>query len=444
MTVQLTRIETRARLRQDFNRLTRYRLHTLALCLIQLICGCTESSSPTIEIDFWAMGREGEVVQQLIPKFERRFPEIRVNVQQVPWSAAHEKLLTAYAGGTLPDLFQLGNTWIPEFVALGALTELDPWIASSQQIAPQDFFPGIMQTNRIELQTYGIPWYVDTRLLFYRKDLLKRAGYAIPPTTWTAWIDALKGLKDRAGVGNYAILLPINEWAPLIIFALQCDAKLLKDNDQYGNFTSAEFRQAFKFYLQFFQQQLAPPVGNAQMANLYQEFAIGHISMYISGPWNIGEFRRRLPKELQNHWMTAPMPSPNAVYPGISLAGGASLVMNQHSEHPQAAWKLIVYLSQAAQQLEFYHLTGDLPARKAVWTDSSLTANPYAQAFWKQLQHVESPPQIPEWERITAKIADYTEAVIRKQLSVDRALERLDADVNRILEKRRWLLRRLH
>lgn len=388
------------------------------------------------------MGREGEVVQQLIPKFERRFPEIRVNVQQVPWSAAHEKLLTAYAGGTLPDLFQLGNTWIPEFVALGALTELGPVIASSQQVASRDFFPGIMQTNRIEHLTYGIPWYVDTRLLYYRKDLLKRAGYTTPPTTWTAWIDALKALKDRAGAGNYAILLPINEWAPLIIFALQCNAKLLKENNQYGNFTSTEFRKAFNFYLQFFQLQLAPPVGNTQTTNLYQEFANGRISMYISGPWNIGEFHRRLPRELQDRWMTAPMPSPNADYPGMSLAGGASLVMNKYSEHPHAAWKLIEYLSEATQQLKFYRLTGDLPARKVVWTAPSLAENPYAQAFWEQLQKVESPPQIPEWERITAKLADYTEAVLRKQLSVDQALQRLDTDINQILEKRRWLLRR--
>jgi multiple sugar transport system substrate-binding protein len=49
-----------------------------------------------------------------MPEFERRYPEIQVKVQQIPWSAAHEKLLTAYAGDAMPDVFQLGNTWIPE------------------------------------------------------------------------------------------------------------------------------------------------------------------------------------------------------------------------------------------------------------------------------------------------------------------------------------------
>ena len=64
------------------------------------------------------MGREGEVVEQMMPEFERRHPGVHVRVQQIPWSAAHEKLLTAWVGGAMPDVFQAGNTWLPELVAL--------------------------------------------------------------------------------------------------------------------------------------------------------------------------------------------------------------------------------------------------------------------------------------------------------------------------------------
>ncbi len=422
------------------------RLSLLLLLMLALfvINACTEHYSSTVEIDFWAMGREGEVVQQLIPEFERRHPEIRVRVQQIPWSAAHEKLLTAYAGDTMPDLFQLGNTWIPEFVALGALTELDPWIKSSGKIKPQDFFHGIMQTNVIAGLTYGIPWYLDTRVLFYRQDLLKRAGYSAPPKTWEEWIRIMRGIKAHVGGNNYAILLPVNEWAPLVILAMQLKAQLLKKDNKYGNFTSTKFREAFDFYLKLFQNELASPIGSNQMANIYQEFANGRVSMYVSGPWNIGEFSKRLPEKLQDHWMTAPMPGPKSGYPGTSLAGGASLAMYRQSEHKQAAWKLIEYLSTSAQQLALYRLTGDLPTRKAVWEAPVLADNVHTQAFRVQLQQVQSPPQIPEWGRIATKIAQYAEAVIRDQMSIDRALNALDTDVDRILEKRRWLLNKKH
>ena len=78
------------------------------------------------------MGREAEVVAELLPAFHARHPGIRVHVQQLPWTAAHEKLLTAYAGDALPDLCQLGNTWLPEFAALDALEPLDARVAGGR------------------------------------------------------------------------------------------------------------------------------------------------------------------------------------------------------------------------------------------------------------------------------------------------------------------------
>jgi multiple sugar transport system substrate-binding protein len=388
------------------------------------------------------MGREGEVVQQLLPEFERRHPDIRVRVQQIPWSAAHEKLLTAYAGDAMPDILQLGNTWIPEFVVLQALEPLDSRIAGSATVKVEDYFPGILATNVIDSVTYGIPWYVDTRLLFYRKDILASVGYTEPPRTWSAWLDAMKRIKEQRGPDHYAILLPLKEWEVLVILALQLGAELLRDNDQYGNFQSLQFRQAFAFYLDLFHRQLAPAVGEAQIANLYQEFAKGYFSIYLSGPWNIGEFNRRLPPPVSAQWSTAPLPAPLAGYPGISLAGGASLALFRGSAHKEAAWQLLGYLSEPAQQVEFYRLTGDLPSRKTAWQMAALIDQPPTQAFWTQLQAVQATPKIPEWERIASKIGQYAEEVIRGMLTADAALLALDREVNAMLEKRRWLLQR--
>jgi multiple sugar transport system substrate-binding protein len=405
-----------------------------------LTAGCGNSQTAPVVIKFWAMGREGERVQKLIPEFEQQNPDIRVRVQQIPWSAAHEKLLTAYAGEVMPDLFQLGNTWIPEFVALDALAHLDPWLTPSSSVKTENFFQGILKTNTLDGRVYGIPWYVDTRLIFYRKDLLARVGFPDPPQTWPDWMTAMKRLKDYVGHERYALLLPTNEWVPLVIFAMQRHAVLLKNNYRYANFTSQPFREAFMFYVSLFKQGLVPPVSNTQMSNVYQEFAKGYFSMYLSGPWNIGEFNSRLPASLKDKWSTTPLPGTKRDYPGISIAGGASLVMSRSSPHKHAVWRLIEYLSGTAQQLAFYRLTGDLPALKSTWRAAELSQNERAQAFLKQLQHVASTPKIPEWERIAAKIARYGEAVIRDEKRLDDALVQLDNEVNKILEKRRWLL----
>src|SRR5262249_16759604 len=133
------------------------------------LCGalaCGGRSADRAAVELWAMGREGEVVRGLVPDFERLNPDVRVRVQQIPWSAAHEKLLTAFVGGAMPDVFQAGNTWLPELAALGAIEPLDARLAGSA-VARDDVFPGILDTNVIDGTTWGVPWYVDTRLLFY-------------------------------------------------------------------------------------------------------------------------------------------------------------------------------------------------------------------------------------------------------------------------------------
>ncbi|MBA4378006.1 MAG: ABC transporter substrate-binding protein [Gemmatimonas sp.] len=409
--------------------------------LLALGCGCgCGGDDGGVTLRFWAMGREGEVVRELLPEFERENPGVRVEVQQIPWTAAHEKLLTAHVGEATPDVAQLGNTWLSEFVALDAIAPLDARIAASATVDPADHFPGIWDTNVIEGRLYGVPWYVDTRVLFYRSDLLAAAGHPDPPADWEEWRAAMRDVvAGGGGARRYGILLPLNEWPPTVILGLQAGSPLLDVERGYGAFAQPEFRRAFDFYLGLFRDGLAPPVSNNEIANLYQEFARGTFAMYISGPWNLGEFQRRLPAELQDAWATAPLPGPEPGVPGVSLAGGSSLVIFKDSPHADAAWKLVEFLSRPQQQARFYELTGDLPAHKTAWEMTGIAADPRARAFRTQLDHVVSTPKLPEWEQIATRVYERGETAVRGAATPQEALEALDRDVARMLEKRRWL-----
>jgi len=170
-----------------------------AFTVVLSVTACSRPHDAATVVEFWALGREGEVVQRLVPAFEERNPAVRVHVQQIPWSAAHEKLLTAYVGRAMPDVLQLGNTWLPELVALGAVAALDPRVAGSTELRPDAYPAGVLDPNVVDGTLYGIPWYVDTRVLFYRSDLLRAAGHPEPPTTWNAWVEAMQGVEqDRA------------------------------------------------------------------------------------------------------------------------------------------------------------------------------------------------------------------------------------------------------
>ncbi len=412
---------------------------TLALLLTLLLAACGGADDEAVVVEFWAMGREGEVVEALMPEFERENPGVRVEVQQLPWTSAHEKLLTAYAGRATPDLAQLGNTWVAEMQALGALEPLGPWVARSAVVDSGDYFSGIWDTNVLGGQLWGVPWYVDTRLLFYRTDLLREAGVEAVPATWDGWLGAMRAVQANAGPGQYAVLLPLNEFEPLLILGLQA-GDLLRDGDRYGAFSEPGFRRAFAFYVDLFREGLAPPVTGAQISNVWQEFAGGTFAFYITGPWNIGEFKRRLPPEMQDRWMTAPMPGPDG--PGVSVAGGASLVLFERSARKREAWALAEYLSRPDVQARFYELTGDLPARESAWDDPVLANDVYARAFREQLGRVRPSPKIPEQERIAQRLREAAEFAASGRMSVDEALAALDRDVDRMLEKRRWLLQR--
>ncbi len=414
----------------------------LTLATFALAACSRASGAERTTVRFWAMGAEADALRQLVRGFEREHPEIAVKVQQIPWTAAHEKLITAYVGDATPDIAQLGNTWVPEFHAIGALEPLGPWAARSEVVDSSGYFPGIWDTNLIHGELYGIPWYVDTRLIFYRKDILARAGFDSIPGSWNGWRRAMQAIKRRAGPRQYAILLPTNEWNQPVLLGLQTGSPILKDDGRYGAFSDSAFRGAFDFYVGLYRDGFAPVAGYNDIANVYQEFARGTYAMWMTGPWNIGELKHRLPDSLQGKWGTAPVPGPTGDSSGISLAGGSSFVIFRASKHKAEAWKLIEYLSRPEQQVEFYRSSGDLPARVEAWAQSGLEHDEYARAFWVQLHRVKATPKVPEWESITAKIIDRSEAVIRGGEPIPRALAELDRETSLILEKRRWLLAR--
>jgi len=400
------------------------------------LAGCTRSDTRTLR--FWAMGREGEVVGELLADFARERPGFDVRVEQLPWSAAHEKLLTAFAGDATPDMAQLGNTWIAEFAALNALQPLQRALETDRSIDAADYFEGIWRTNEIDGTLVGLPWYVDTRLLFYRRDLFTRAGVDAMPDTWAGFTRALDALQ-RAGT-PHPLLLPVAEYEPLLALALQQDEPLLREGGRFGNFRGAGFRRALGFYMDRFARGHAPSTTGGDIANLWQEFGRGTFAAFISGPWNIGELDRRLPPSLRNSWSTATLPGPEG--PGASTAGGSSLVVFRRSPRQAEAMRLLSFLSRPEVQLRFYALTGDMPPRRSTWHAAALANDTRARAFAAQLERAKASPAVPEWERIAQEMQLVATRAVAERWSIEQATTAIDARVDGFLAKRRWMLAR--
>ena len=169
-------------------RITRRQLVGAAAMLPLTLGACSRRAADGL--DLWAMGAEAEHLPALLASLPGGAPK-GIRIQPLPWSAAHEKLLTAYAGGSLPDLGQVGNSWIAELTAIGAISA----VPAALQSLVEGQFGGVVETNRIDGRLMALPWYVDTRLQFYRKDLFEAAGFPAPPPRWDDWKRALHAVR---------------------------------------------------------------------------------------------------------------------------------------------------------------------------------------------------------------------------------------------------------
>jgi len=403
-----------------------------ALPLAPLLGGCGTREDDALTI--WAMGNEAASLPALLGGIAWPADAPPIAVQPLPWTAAHEKLLTGFAGGSLPSVGQVGNSWIAELAAIGALA---PVPAYARRLL-HDQFGAVVDTNRIAGKTWGVPWYVDTRLQFYRKDLFARAGYDGPPPDWAGWKAALHKVKEQAGDGNYALLYPLNEYEQLTTLALSAGARMLHDEGGRGAFSEPEFKAALAFYKSLFDEGLAPRVSMAQISNVWTEFGRGYFSLFLSGPWTIGDLKRRLAPALQDDWGTAVNPGPDGI--GSAAPGGSSLVVFADGAHDKAAWDLVARLTASVAQLALHEATVDLPARRSVWTAAGLMRDPAVAPFRVQLERATALPKVPEWERIVTEMQIVAERMVRGQFSVDEAAREIDARADRLLEKRRWML----
>ena len=157
----------------------------------------TISAGPaTGSLTMWAQGAEGENLPALLKEFEAANPGVTVDVTAIPWDAAHNKYQTAIAGGQTPDIAQMGTTWMGDFA--------DAFDAAPAEFADAGFFAGSVNSTEVNGTTVGVPWYVDTRVVFYRKDLAEQAGYSTFPTNYEDFKAMAKAMQDegRRQVGH--------------------------------------------------------------------------------------------------------------------------------------------------------------------------------------------------------------------------------------------------
>lgn len=347
----------------------------------------------------WGMGTEGDNLKVLANDFMKQNPGIHVTVQSIPWANAHQKLLTAVAGTQTPDVAQMGTDWMAEFAQSGAL-DTPPSSFSSGT-----FFSNAWSTTQYKGATYGVPWYVDTRVLFYRTDIAQKAGITHAPANWDELLADAQAMQQKGG-SKYGIYLGSNDYQELLPFIWQGNGKVYQGN-QY-TFNSPPVVQALSYYQTFFKQGLTPQTEPPNF-DVIQTFDQGSTPMFISGPWMMGLIQQEGGSAMNGKWAVATLPQKIT---NTSFVGGSDLVVFKNSPNRAAAWKFVQYLTTPSVQAKWFSTVGDLPAVQAAWNIGSLASDKNLSVFHSQLSSANAPPSLPKWDEVTTTINNDMQTVM--------------------------------
>ncbi|MFC6022628.1 sugar ABC transporter substrate-binding protein [Plantactinospora solaniradicis] len=359
----------------------------------------------TGEITVWAMGTEGEKLGAFAQDFMTENPDAKVTVTAVPWDAAHQKIASAIAGRQTPDVSMIGTTWMGEFAKTGTL---DP--TPTDLFDRASFFPGAWDTTVVDGTSYGVPWYVETRLIFYRKDLAQRAGITELPRSWEELTAFATALKQKAGAESGLYLQPggTGSWQSFLPFAWSNGANLV-DGDRL-TLDTPELTEAAAYYRSFFVDKLSTTTDLGLQGSLEQSFVDGKTAAFISGPWHVGLLAEQGGPGFTEKFGVLPMPRRKSA---TSFIGGSDLAVFSDAKNRDGAWKFVSWLSRPEVQVKWYQTVKDLPAVQQSWQDPGLTGDPFLSAFGEQLKDAKSPPPMATWEQIAAVIDAEVERVAK-------------------------------
>jgi multiple sugar transport system substrate-binding protein len=404
----------------------------IAACMVSLAafglaaCGNKSNNASNKTITFWYGGDASTDVKPMAEDFTKK-TGIKVQIQSIPWSQYNDKLLTAAASKSGPDALVVGTTQVANFSQSKALMDISNSVKNDSNVSPNKFFEGSSNTTKVNGKYYALPWYAETRALYYRKDLLKSVGYDHAPKTWDELYDAAYKLSKR-GKGMYGFSVDSGEPTYGFMFARQNGATLIKNNK--CQFNSPEMVGALT-YLDKFVKNGVSPKQNPTMT-IGQTFGNkGPIPMFISGPWMMQSIKKEAGLK-DSQWGVAELPKGKVN--NLSNMGGGDLAVFNYSKHKSEALKFIKFMTSRKEELKYYHSNSSMPARKAAWDDKALS-DENIQVFHRQLAASQPMPAVKSWEAIANNYPKAWEKIALNNANIQKTMNQFNAQSQKLLDK---------
>ncbi len=401
----------------------------LGLLLSWLVsCRPTPSPSASPEIEFWTMQLQPQFTayfNKLIASFETENQGVKVRWVDVPWSAMESKILTAVSAKTAPDVVNLNPDFASQLASRNAWLNLDTKVPASVQ---QQYLPNIWKASTIDEKSFGIPWYLTTRVTIYNKDLLKQAGVSKPPATYAELAQVAQQIKDKTGKYAFFVTLVPEDSGEVLESFVQMGVDLV-DAQGKAAFNTPKGKAAFQYWVDLYKKGLLPrevlTQGHRNAIELYQA---GGTAILASG----AEFLKTIEKNAPD------IAKVSAAAPQITGETGKknvavmNLVIPRDTAKPDNALKFALFVTNTDNQLTFAKAANVLPSTiKAVEAyktelSSNTNASPVEQArniSASQLQEAEVlVPAMKDLNKLQKAIYENLQAAMLGEKTVDQAV----------------------
>jgi multiple sugar transport system substrate-binding protein len=366
-------------------------------------------------INFWIMPN-GPQPQQDMEKTVAPFEQqtgVKVNVEVVGWDVQLDRIKNAAVSGQGPDVTQAGTTQVPFFAALGGFEDLSSRI--SEIGGKSAYAPGVWQTTQLQGQdgTYAVPWFTEARAIYYRKDVLEKAGID-PATAFTdtnAFEQTLQTIKDKVpSIGGKEISpfgMPGKKAFDLVHhvmpFVWDNGGAELSPDASKSTINSAEAEKGVDFVAQLVKKGLFDKsMLERDGTQVENQFKGGRLAVWIGGPWVLSTIERtddkNWVKAARENVGVAPMPS-GPVGKSFTFVGGSNLMMYKSSQHKNEAWALMKYLSGDGVQQQYAELLSFFPARLKP-QEAVGNADDNHKAFYSAIKQGRTYAPIAQWGAI--------------------------------------------
>ncbi len=410
------------------NRLFRWLGLVLVGLSIALLPGCFGPAAPTgPQIEFWTMQLQPKFTDyfnNLIAEFEAENPEVKVRWVDVPWAAMQSKILTAVSAGTAPDVVNLNPDFASQLAARNAWLELNDRVTPVEQA---EFLPNIWDAMTLDGKTFGLPWYLTSRITIYNQDLLNQAGIAAPPKTFAELAQTARQIKDKTGKYAFFITVVPEDSAELMESLVQMGVQLV-DAQGKAAFNTPEGRAAVQFWVDLYQQDLLPPQilteGHRQGIELYQA---GQTAILLSSPEFLNTVEINAPTIAQAS-AAAPQISGET---GKKNVAAMNLLIPKDTKQPDLAVKFALFVTNNQNQLEFAKAANVLPSTVAALSDPYFTdlppdATPVQKARAVSAGQMEQAeiliPPVKDVKQLQKTLYENIQAAMLKQKTVEQAL----------------------